>query len=96
MKITPKDYAAIRDAIRAYSERHPEVFSVMDSYRRYSLSRMRFRWDILRAAGVHLGSRTACSTPGTICVYDYANDDHVDTALRRIMRTVGYEWASRP
>ena len=93
MKLKPDDYAAIRAAVLDYVGRYPDA---MGLYKHGGLSPMRFRWDLLRAAGVHLGSRTACSTPGTVKVYDYANDTHVDTALRRILREAGHAWASRP
>lgn len=28
-------------------------------------------------------------------VWTYANDDHLDTALRRIMREMGLEWSAK-
>jgi len=37
----------------------------------------RFRWDLFHAAG---GTKFACDT-----LYDYLNDDHIDTALRAIV-----------
>lgn len=87
MKLKPDDYAAIRAAVLDYIGSFPGSDSL---YKQRGLSPMRFRWDLLRAAGVHLGSRTACSTPGTIRVYDYAN------GTRRILRESGHDWASRP
>ena len=40
----------------------------------------RYRWDLWYQAGL---SRFACDE-----LYDYMNDDHIDTALRNIVATV--------
>ena len=92
MKLTPEHYCALRDAIDMYAKTYPgSITACADLYRNAGHSPMRFRWDVLTAAGVRLGSRTA---PGTVNVYDYANDDHVDTALRKIFRESGVLWAA--
>ena len=43
------------------------------------LSHVRFRWDIMRAANL---TSFLCGT-----LYKYLNDDHIDTALRKITGT---------
>lgn len=42
---------------------------------------MRFRWDLFNAACL---TRFTCDN-----VYSYANDDHIDTALRNIAKELG-------
>lgn len=79
MKITKEHYAAMKNAIASVwtPQKH-------DAHRRFIINEgkakdieKRLRWD---------WSHYAKLTP-FICdnVYPYANDDHVDTALRRIM-----------
>ena len=43
------------------------------------LSPMRYRWDLLHAAGL---TKWICDN-----LYPYLNDDHIDTALRKITKT---------
>jgi hypothetical protein len=42
---------------------------------------MRLRWDLMHAT---VGSRWMCDN-----VYPYANDTHIDTALKRIVASLG-------
>ena len=80
MKIKPEHYAHMRDAIRAAVTREQ-----VTSHRAALLATgkpmdidMRVRWDMTYAAKL---------TPW-ICanVYPYADDSHIDTALRAIVR----------
>ena len=43
------------------------------------LSPMRYRWDLTYAAGL---TKWICDN-----LYSYLNDDHIDTALRKITKT---------
>lgn len=74
MKITPEHYEHMRNAIGALP---------IDAVRAHKLTvtDKRFRWDLAHAAGL---------TPW-ICgnIYQYANDSHIDTALRAIVRDMG-------
>ena len=78
MKIQPEHYAHMRaaianldaDAVRAHRA------ALADDPRVRDLAK-RFRWDLSYAARL---TPWICDT-----VYPYANDTHVDTALRRIV-----------
>lgn len=84
MKIKPEHYNHMLAAIRTLTESKPEVVKAhVDSIRSGSDPRVkdaekRIRWDLSHASGL---------TP-YICanIYQYANDNHVDTALRSIVR----------
>ena len=79
MKIKPEHYAHIKAAIaalpRAKITGHRLFLATLDKPMDLE---MRLRWDSLWAARL---------IPWLVVnVYTYANDDHIDTALRRIMR----------
>jgi hypothetical protein len=83
MKVTDEHRAHMRDAIRTYVEaqkgtrnptREAEWLAVGMTARRY-------RWDIARAANL---IPFMCNT-----LYRYANDTHIDTALRTVVRELG-------
>jgi len=78
MKITPEHYAILETALKATLAKYPLIPS---DYAAAGLSPMRLRWDLLRAAriGDVNGIRWACDN-----LYSYANDSHIDTALRHI------------
>jgi len=78
MKIRPEHYEYMRAACATVIAEHPELKSM---YTDSGLSDMRFRWDLARRAGL---MTWICDN-----LYSYANDDHIDTALRRIVK----EWA---
>ena len=42
---------------------------------------MRFRWDLLWASKIKIGDSVGMS--GDIALYDYMNDEHIDTVLRK-------------
>ena len=46
-------------------------------YKEAKLSHMRFRWDVLRATGM---MKFVCEE-----LYKYLNDDHIDSALRKML-----------
>lgn len=77
MKLKPEHYAHIRDSIKAAVEKHnlpkEEVYTVQNN-----LSSKRYRWDLLWAAKLSVWISDN--------IYSYANDDHIDTALRNIIR----------
>ena len=76
MKIRGQDFAQLLDMVRS-SPVYPEL---MD-YREKGLSDQRYRWDCLWS--INIKDRTEWFDR----VYEYANDDHVDTALREITGT---------
>lgn len=55
--------------------------ATMVAYQEQQLSPKRFRWDLLHASGLRAGQ--TIGTPTGWNVYDYLDDDHIDTALRQ-------------
>jgi hypothetical protein len=82
MKIKPEHYAHMKATIRmgwtdeTIAARKAEL---QHDARVKDLAK-RLRWDVLYSV---VGSRWICDA-----IYPYANDDHIDTALRAIMREV--------
>ena len=75
MKITPTDYATMLSACKAARDKQPQ--HIPQTYAEHGIGKdhgMRFRWDLLHASGFD-----------TCSLYHYANDTHIDTALRRIV-----------
>ena len=86
MKIKPEHYAAIVAGMRATVERlgMEHVLKYRDDLRtvpHVGDPEKRFRWDLFRAAGL---ITWACDT-----LYPYANDTHIDTALRSAVSDLG-------
>ena len=74
MKIKPEHYEHIRAALL----KAPSTFPTLDEYKRRGLTERRWTWDLAHAVGL---TPYFCST-----IYPYANDDHIDTALRAALR----------
>lgn len=89
MKLSPEHFDQMRAAIQRIS---PSLNGAAFSYQQLGHSPKRFRWDVLRASGLRAGD--SVGQPTGWPVYDYANDDHIDTALRAVMREHGIEWAA--
>lgn len=81
MKIKPEHYAKLEKGVRAAVEQHPHS---REAYQKAGMSEKRYRWDLLYASQIDgvSGNLWICDA-----LYPYANDDHIDTALRRITRT---------
>ena len=77
MKITQQHFAHIAAALDSIK---PRIVAAAPEYRAAGLSDMRLRWDCARAAGL---ISWLCDN-----VYSYANDDHIDTALRAYFKTL--------
>lgn len=82
MKIKPEHLAIMREKINALRDAHGE--EKLREYRaqlandpRVKDADMRYRWDLFNAAGL---TKFACAE-----LYRYANDTHIDTALRAIV-----------
>lgn len=75
MKITQEHYQVLSNAI---NKAVPNIPSLTE-YRAAGMTAKRWRWDLLWAAkiGPWIGKN----------IYPYANDDHIDTALRKITGT---------
>lgn len=80
MKITPEHYATMYKAIQSYIDARPGlketvIANALDDPRTKDYKK-RARWDLCYAA---IPSKWICDN-----LYPYANDDHIDTALKRI------------
>lgn len=79
MKITPEHRAVIKDCIRAYVDKHSLTLGeIVDVYEMQEMSERRMCFDLIYAAGL---TKWVCFT-----VYQYANDDHLYSVVRRIVR----------
>ena len=85
MKIKPEHYAYIKRAYQELGAKH-DLTAMSKQYEQDGLTPMRFRWDCSSSCGL---SPWLCDN-----VYTYANDTHIDTAVRQIMREMGIAWAS--
>lgn len=77
MKIDPKDYQYMKDAILRNADLIPAFRAKIATDPRVKDAEMRLRWDLAYYSDL---SQFFCSV-----VYKYANDSHIDTALKRIM-----------
>lgn len=75
MKISKEHFVQLKNAV----ESSPVYPDLMD-YRARGLSDMRYRWDCVWSVSASLREWFGQ-------VYQYANDEHIDTALRRITGT---------
>lgn len=75
MKIKPEHYAHMLTAMRAAQALRPEATRA--SYEAGGLSAKRHRWDLSYAAGL---ATWICDN-----VYLYANNEHIDTAFKKIV-----------
>ena len=78
MKIQPNHYATMRDKIALVAGDAARRRDCIIHEGRAKDIEKRLRWDLLYAAGL---SQWICDN-----LYSYANDDHIDTALRAIVR----------
>jgi hypothetical protein len=74
MKMEKSHFEFLKSNIREVANKETWV-----RYKNAGLSEMRYRWDMLRYAGVT--SRWIVDN-----LYPYLNDDHIDTALRKICK----------
>jgi len=81
MKINNEDYAALKNAISG-ALGNCKVADVAANYERVGLSEKRLRWDLLWSV------QNIVRQPIFDRIYKYAHDDHVDTALRRIVKEI--------
>lgn len=76
MKIKTADYNYMELKIKAVLENHPNAYQ---GYKDAGLSDKRYRWDLVRYAGL---MPYICDV-----LYKYLNDTHIDTALKNITNT---------
>lgn len=92
MKIKKEDYDILKSFIEKVFEDH-DLHNLIEDYKENRLYPKRLRWDALYESKIKIGDGVGIE--GDINVYAYANDDHIDTALRKVMIELGIEWASR-
>lgn len=77
MKIRDKHIDALRKAISPFLNKETE-----DLYREEGLSEKRYRWDAFWSACRHTPTLNDVIRE----IYQYANDDHIDTVLRMLVK----------
>ena len=82
MKITPEDYAILEGAVKSTIAR---TGLTLDNYTSLGLTAKRYRWDMLEKTQLKIGN--GIDIVGDVNIYAYANDSHIDTALRKITKT---------
>ena len=86
MKIKPEHLEKLRQGVETALAEHPEV--TVQSYLDAGRSVMRFRWDVLYYAVKRGYVEIDGNSDNPISVlYEYCDDNHIDTALRRITGT---------
>ena len=81
MKITPQDLNAMRKAIAPLDTKDRRARYQARAFPRAELVKdidKRYRWDLLHESGYR-----------AVELYDYADDTHIDTALRNIVPVLG-------
>lgn len=82
MKITADDYAVLQRAIKRTIDR---TGLSVDNYTSLGLTAKRYRWDLLEKSNIKIGD--GIDIVGDVNIYAYANNTHIDTALRNITKT---------
>ena len=95
MKISTEHYAALSDQVDALDS-ECDLSAYAESYQRDGLRPKRFRWDCLQAAHINVTESPDSPDRGRVHIplYDYCDDTHIDTALRRYMKDRGLIWAA--
>lgn len=75
MKMLNTDFQGLSNSINAVVTEFPDVSGV---YKRNGLSHERYRWDVFHVSKIY-------KKP----LYEYLDDSHIDTALRKIL---GNNW----
>ena len=84
MKIKPEHYNVLKSMIGQYSHDNREALLAHKALKLGKDPEKRFRWDLFYCA--------RSVNPDKIAIVDsiqYLNSDHLDTALRRIVRELG-------
>ena len=82
MKIKPEDFKTLKEAMDETINKYPKA---MDDYKSKGLSKKRFAWDVLHCSeitGYNSSTQFVCDR-----LYKYLNDNHIDTAVLRIIGT---------
>ncbi len=82
MKVTPEDYTVLESAVKRTIA---QTGLTLDNYISLGLTAKRYRWDMLEKSRIKIGD--GISINGDVNIYAYANNNHIDTALRKITKT---------
>ena len=80
MKIRPEHVAHMQAEMQKIANQFPAMREWIATDPRVKDADKRLRWDAMYKAGLN---SYICAT-----IYPYANDDHIDTALRQIMKNI--------
>ena len=75
MKMKPEHFEYLKSTLSPYDTDFSRSL-----YAEYGFSTRRFQWDLVRHAGI---MDWLCNT-----LYQYLNDDHIQTALNRIIKPI--------
>ena len=80
MKMKPEHFAQLAAAVQVVRQNNPGVSAA--TYAAKGLTEKRYRWDLLYACKIdgRSGNLWICD------LYSYLNDDHIDTALRAVVK----------
>lgn len=79
MKITSEHRAVIKDYIRTYMNKYSLTLGkIVNDYKMHNMSERRMCNDLTYASGM---TQWICDT-----IYQYANDDHLYTVMRHVVR----------
>ena len=79
MKIKPEHYSVLKKAMQEKAFLLPAIKSHISLETRQPKDiNMRIRWDLFWCTGLKIGE-------SDLPLYDYMNDTHIDTALKKIM-----------
>ena len=84
MKIKPEHYATLKGMLSQYSHDNRDAVLAYKALKLGKDPERRFRWDLFTFA-----RRSGAEKIVMDDIYRYANDTHLDTALRAIVRELG-------
>lgn len=88
MKISNKHYAVLREAIRPLTDKLASHHAAIIAANAAKNPAMRTRWDALNASRIE--GKPSCFFLSNVLYPAGLNDDHIDSALRAIMRELGF------
>lgn len=88
LKMRPEHYSQLKTALDECKE---TWYGKHTQYRVKGLTPKRYRWDALHVSRLRAGSTFGSPTGWN--VYDYLNDENIDSALRQYFREAGVKWA---
>lgn len=85
MKMTATDYQLLKDAMqKKIVECNFNVAQASLDNSFQGFTEKRFRWDLLHLCNIRIGN--SVGMPGPFPFYDYLDDNHIDTALKSIVK----------